>query len=152
MSGLIVDANVLSEMSRPQPDPSVVSFFNRNPDLWLSVVVVHELEFGILRLDPGRRRDRYRDTLSAHLARYGDRLLPVGRREAVLAAEMRARAASTGRVVHVADALIAGTAKANDLAVATRNVRDFEGLGVEVVNPWEHAGDPAPDDATPRSP
>lgn len=139
MSGLVVDANVFSEMSRPRPDPSVVSFFNDNPDLWLSVIVVHELEFGIQQLDEGRRRDRYRDTLSAYLARYGDRLLPVGRPEAVLAAGMRVRAARAGRVLHVADALIAGTAKANDLAVATRNVRDFEGLDVEVVNPWEHA-------------
>ena len=139
MTGLLVDANVLSEMSRPRPEPSVVSFFGQNPDLWLSVIVLHELEFGIQRLEARRRRERYRGTLSDYVARYTDRILPVGRLEAVLAAEMRARTARTGRVVHVADALIAGTAKANNLAVATRNVRDFEGLDVEIVNPWEHA-------------
>ncbi|MXZ46720.1 MAG: type II toxin-antitoxin system VapC family toxin [Chloroflexi bacterium] len=138
MSGFVVDANVLSEMSRPNPNPSVVSFFNDSPELWLSVIVIHELEFGVQRLDAGRRRDRYRDNLSAYLARYGNRVLPVGRPEAVFAAGMRAQAARTGRVVHVADALIAGTARANDLAVATRNVRDFEGFDVEIVNPWEH--------------
>ena len=139
MTGLLVDANVLSEMSRPRPEPSVVSFFAQNDDLWLSVIVLHELEFGIQRLEVGSRRERYRDTLSDYIARYTDRILPVGRLEAVLAAEMRARTARAGRAVHVADALIAGTARAHDLAVATRNVRDFEGLDVETVNPWEPA-------------
>ena len=139
MTGLLVDANVLSEMSRPQPEPSVVSFLARNEDLWLSVIVLHELEFGIQRLEAGGQRERYQSSLSDYVARYTDRILPVGRAEAVLAAEMRARTARAGRVVHLADALIAGTAKANDLAVATRNVRDFEGLDVDVVNPWEPA-------------
>ncbi len=117
----------------------MVSFFAQNTDLWLSVIVLHELEFGIQRLEAGSQRERYQSSLSDYVARYTDRILPVGRSEAVLAAEMRARTARAGKVMHVADALIAGTAKANDLAIATRNVRDFEGLDVGVVNPWEHA-------------
>ena len=123
-------------MGRPDPQPSVVSFFDRHTDLWLSAIVLHEVEFGIQRLEPGDRRERYRGTLSTYVARYEARILPVGQREAVIAAGMRAEAARSGRTLHVADALIAGTARANDLAIATRNVRDFERLDVDVVNPW----------------
>ena len=144
MNGLLVDSNVLSEMGRPQPRPSVVSFFDSNTDLWLSAIVLHELEFGIQRLEAGVRRERYRDILSIYVTRYEDRILPVGRSEAVIAAEMRAEAAQSGRALHIGDALIAGTARANDLAIATRNVRDFEGLDVEVVNPWEPLAPNAP--------
>ena len=52
---------------------------------------------------------------------------------------MRVQAQRAGRVLHLADALIAGTAMAHDLAVATRNVGDFEGLDVPVINPWNTA-------------
>ena len=63
--------------------------------------------------------------------------MPVGRPEAQQAAMLRAQARRSGRVLHLADALIAGTAKAHDLAVVTRNAVDFEGLEVKVVNPWQ---------------
>ncbi|MDE0365410.1 MAG: hypothetical protein OXP09_07525 [Gammaproteobacteria bacterium] len=63
-------------------------------------------------------------------------MLPVGRPEARQAAALRARAHRSGRVLDLGDALIAGTASANDLSVATRNVRDFDGLGLDVIDPW----------------
>lgn len=65
------------------------------------------------------------------------RLLPLARQEAEWAARLRAQAQRSGRVMHLADALIAGTAKVHALAVATRNVGDFEYLGVAVTNPWK---------------
>ena len=136
MSGYLLDSNVVSEAIRPRPEPLVFSFLEGEPDLWLSAVVLHELEFGIQRLDPGQRRTRMRSALQEYLARYAHRLLPVGDVEAVIAAALRVEARRAGRVLHVADALIAGTARAYDLAVATRNVRDFEGLDVEVFDPW----------------
>ncbi len=73
---------------------------------------------------------------AALAADHEDRILPAGRREAVEAAALRVRAQRSGRVLDPGDALIAGTGGANGLSVATRNVRDFEGLGVAVVNPW----------------
>ena len=99
-------------------------------------MVLHELEFGIRRLDPGRRRTRMRTALDEYLARYGHRVLPVADVEAVIAAAMRVEAQRAGRVLHVADALIAGTARAHDLTVVTRNVTDFDVTDVEVLNPW----------------
>ena len=56
---------------------------------------------------------------------------------AACAAEFRAQARRAGRTVDVGDALIAGTAKAHDLAIATRNIRDFQGMGIDIVNPWD---------------
>ncbi len=74
--------------------------------------------------------------LSAFVAQYEDRILPLGRAEARQAAGLRARAHRAGRVLDLGDALIAGTARANDLSVATSNVRDFDGLGLDVIDPW----------------
>ena len=66
-----------------------------------------------------------------------DRILPVRRREAAQAALLRAQSRRLGRVLHLADALIAGTANVHGLTVATRNVGDFDCLDVAVINPWE---------------
>ena len=137
MSGLLLDANIISEIGRPRPDLRVLAFLRANAELWLSAIAVHEVEYGIQRLDAGRRQERYRQALSEVVAEHVQRILGVGRLEAVHAASLRVEAARSGRTLHIADALIAGTARANDLAIATRNVRDFEGLDVEVVNPWE---------------
>ncbi len=139
MRGILLDANVVAEAVRPAPDPRVLSFLRAVTGAWLSVVVLHELEFGLQRLDAGRRRERLQRALAEVVARYGDRVLSVDREGALLAAVMRVQAQRAGRVLHLADALIAGTAMAHDLAVATRNVGDFEGLDVPVINPWNTA-------------
>ena len=137
MSGFLLDTNVVSELTKEAPDSRVVAFLAAQDDLWLPTIVLHELEFGLNLLPPGRRRNRIRAALSALIREYGDRVLPLDRPEAEQAAALRARARRAGRVLHLADALIAGTAVAHTLAVATRNVADFEGLGVTVINPWE---------------
>lgn len=137
MSGFLLDTNVVSELTREAPDSRVVAFLAAQDDLWLPTIVLHELEFGLNLLPPGRRRNRIRAALSALIMEYGDRVLPLDRPEAEQAAALRAQARRSGRVLHLADALIAGTAKVHDLAVATRNVADFEGLSVTVINPWE---------------
>ena len=139
MKGFLLDTNVVSEPTRDAPDPRVVAFLSRHDELWLSAIVLHELEFGLGLLPPGRRRDGIDAALSAFVALYEDRILPLGRAEASHAAALRARARRSGRVLDLGDALIAGTASAHDLAVATRNVRDFEGLGLDLVDPWQTA-------------
>ena len=137
MNGFLVDTNVVSELTRTAPDANVMSFLSEPHDLWLSAVVVHELEFGLLLLPHGRRRDVLRAALSGIIADYQDRILPVDRAGAEWAARFRTQAHRAGRVLDLGDALIAGTARAHDLSVATRNVTDFNGLDVDVTNPWE---------------
>ena len=102
-----------------------------------SSVVLHELEFGLQSLPRGRRRDDLRQVLSDFITEFDDRILPLERIEAEWAARLRAEAHLSGRVLHLGDALIAGTAKAHGLSVATRNVKDFDGLDVNVANPWQ---------------
>ena len=137
MSGFLLDTNLVSELTKDAPDSRVVAFLAAQDDLWLSAIVLHELEFGLNRLPPGRRRDRISAALSALFTEYEDRILPLDRPEAEQAATLREQAHRSGRLLHLGDALIAGTARAHDLSVATRNVVDFGGLDVGVVNPWE---------------
>ena len=137
MNGFLLDTNVVSEMTKSRPSPLVVAFLAQSDDLWLASMVVHELEFGLWLLPQRRRRERLRVDLSRFLTGYADRILPIDRAGAVWAAQFRADTVRSGRTPDLIDILIAGTAKAHDLAVATRNVRDFQGLDVDVVNPWD---------------
>ena len=137
MSGYLLDTNVVSEVVNLDPAPQVLSFLMNEPDLWLSTIVLHELAFGMRLLPDGQRRDVLGHALAAFIAKYDDRVLPVDHPVADYAADFRARAHRAGRVLAIADALIAGSAMAHDLAVATRNVDDFQGLGVTLFNPWD---------------
>ncbi len=137
MSGFLLDTNVVSELTRDAPDPGVLAFLTEQDDLWLSAIVLHELEFGLQMLPPGQRRDGLRSVLSEFISAYEDRILPSERTGAERAAQLRAQAHRSGRVLDLGDALIAGTAKVHGLSLATRNVGDFADLEVDVTNPWE---------------
>jgi predicted nucleic acid-binding protein len=137
MSGYLVDTTVISETMRSVPDGRVVTFLAEHDDLWLSSIVVHELEFGVRRLPTGRQRSGLEADLLRLTSEYEDRILPLDRMGAEWAARFRVLAQSAGHTLDFGDALIAGTAKAHDLAVATRNVTDFQGVDVELVNPWD---------------
>lgn len=79
MSGFLLDTNVISELTREAPDARVMAFLNEQTDLWLSAVVIHELEFGIQLLPAGRRRERLRTAQETALNEYADRIIPLGR-------------------------------------------------------------------------
>ena len=137
MSGFLVDTNVVSELTRRKPDSRVLDFLIKHQDLWLSAIVLHELNFGISLLPPRKRRQHIGAIVTAFVTEFSDRILPVGSDEATQAARFRAQMLRSGRNLDLRDALIAGTAKANALVVATRNDRDFELLDIEVVSPWD---------------
>ena len=137
MVAFLIDTNVVSELTRPVPDLNVVAFLDAQPDIWLSTVVLHELEYGLGILPAGKRRNELSSTIANLVAEYGDRIIPLERAEAQAAAKLRAAAKNSGRVLHLGDALIAGTAKMHALTIATRNIADFDGLGVPVINPWD---------------
>lgn len=130
----LVDADVLSEATKPEPDRRVVAWLRANErTLVVDPVVLGEVRFGILLLDPGARRGE----LEAWFERGVKRIecLPwdgtVGLRWAQLLADLRRR----GRPMAVKDSLIAATALTHDLALATLNRRDFEPAGVTLVDP-----------------
>ena len=138
MSNFLLDTNVVSEVTKARPSPQVIAFLEEQEDLWLPTIVLHELEFGLLLLPEGQRQDRLRTALFAFIAAYDDRILPLDSAAAEWVARFRAHARRSGETLDLGDALIAGTAKANDLVIATRNTKDFDYLDIEVVNPWEH--------------
>ena len=137
MTEYALDTNVVSELTKDVQNQRVMTFLREQRDLWLPSVAVHELEYGIQLLPQGQRRNRLRAAIDIIVSSYSDRILPLERTGAEWAALYRAQARREGRQLRLSDALIAGIAKANDLTIATRNVRDFDGLGVPIVNPWE---------------
>jgi len=137
VSGYLLDTNVVSEVMRSAPDVGVVAFLSEHENLWLSSIVIHELEYGLQLMAQGQRRAELRAALQEFIAEYEDRILHPDRSGAEWAARFRAQARRTGRTLDLGDALVAGIAKTNDLAIATRNVRDFDELDLTVVDPWE---------------
>ena len=126
MTNYALDTNVVSEPTKDIQNPRVISFLREHTAaVWLPSVVVHELEYGIQLLPQGRRRNRLRAMVEGIVSSFSNRILPLERSGSEWAALYRAQARRDGRLLRLSDALIAGIAKANDLAVATRNVRDF---------------------------
>ena len=131
----LVDANVLCEPTKPEPDPKVVAWLRTNErDLAVDPVILGEIRFGILLLPRGKRRQRLEGWFDQGIARI--QCLPwdasVGLRWAELLADLR----TAGRAMPIKDSFIAATALAHGLTVATRNRRDFGAAKVPVVDPF----------------
>jgi len=133
---VLLDTHVVSELARPRPDSAVLAFLDA-PEALLSVVVLYEMEYGFAWLPAGRRRDRLSRFVRDLSREFRDRILDVDATRAREAARIRAEGERAGRRVTIADALIAGTARTEGLPLATRNLRHFEGLDIELINPWE---------------
>ena len=129
----LVDANVLSEVTRRTPDPRVVGWLRDNERrLAVDPIILGELRFGILVLAPGRRRqglEWWFDDIRRRV-----QCVPWDSDTGLRWAELLARLRGLGKPMQVKDSLIAATALTHGLVVATRNRRDFEASGVEMMN------------------
>jgi toxin FitB len=130
----LVDANVLSEATKPRPDERIVRWLRANePALLVDPIVLGEVCFGIALLDPGARREQLERWFEGAVARIN--CLPfdrtVGLRWAELLADLRRR----GRPMSVKDSLIAASALSRELPLATLNRRDFEPADLKLVDP-----------------
>lgn len=132
----LLDTNVVSEVGRPRPNPGVVAFLEREADVWVSVILFEELSYGLGRA-PAHRTAGLTAFVEAMEAEFGARALPVDREIARVSGRLRALAGVEGRVLHMADALMAATARVNGATLVTRNTRDFIGLGVDLLDPFE---------------
>ena len=137
MPGYLLDTNVISELTKPIPDSSVVAFLSEEEDLWLSSILVHEIEYGLRLLPKGRRKNHLSRLHTRILETYSDRILALDSTAAELSADFRAKAQLAGRAIDLGDALIAGIAKSHNLTIATRNTADFGHLDVDVADPWK---------------
>jgi predicted nucleic acid-binding protein len=134
---IVVDTNVISEPLRRTPEPRVVTWLaNHGPEIAITTVTVHELLYGARRLPKGRRRTALTEAIESLTRGAGDRILEYDEEAARSHAAIRAARADAGRVTSVEDGMIAAIATAHRAVVATRNVTDFEGFGVQIVDPW----------------
>lgn len=134
---IVADTNVVSEPLKTEPDKAVLDWLARHRDeIALSAITVGELWYGAMRLAAGRRRDGLVEAIDALVTRAGDRVLPYDQAAARHYGWLRAARTGAGHVVSVEDTMIAAICKVGGHAIATRNVRDFDGCGLVVHNPW----------------
>ncbi len=136
---VLLDTNVLSEVTRPHPAIHVLEWLDAldEDQTFISVLSLAEIRRGIALLDQGRRRDVLSEWLAADLPqRFGDRVIPVDQTVALAWGDLMAVAKRSGRGMSSMDGLIAATAIAHDLTLATRNIKDFEGLNIKLLDPW----------------
>jgi predicted nucleic acid-binding protein len=135
----IVDTNVLSELMRVTPEPTVVAWLDgQAPEsIWTTSITVFELKFGVALLADGRRKKALRDALDALLHDdLAGRVLDFDSAAAAEAAALAARRQQAGRGVDMRDTQIAAIALARKAGIVTRNLRHFDDLAIEVVDPW----------------
>lgn len=136
---IILDTNVLSELTRKKPEAAVLDWLDALPvaEVATTAITAAELRYGVARLPDGRRKTLLAETIHALLNEdFRGRVEPFDE----LAAERYALVVSDrdklGRPITAADAQIAAICHARRATLATRNTKDFEETGIELVNPW----------------
>jgi predicted nucleic acid-binding protein len=140
---IVLDTNVLSELMRPKPDDGVIVWIKGHSAsrLFTTSVTQAEIFHGILLLAPGRRRTALQEAAEAMFAEdLGGRVLPFGSDAALPYARIAAARRRAGRPISHFDAQIAAISVVHGAVLATRNVLDFEGCGVDLVDPWQRRG------------
>ena len=136
---IVLDTNVISELTRPAPNESVLAWVDAQADVAITATTVAELLYGVARLPDGARKSRLKDGISKMIdGHLRDRVLAFDHAAAVHYAEIVAGRDEIGRPITVADAQIAAICRQHQATLGTRNVRDFESTGITVVDPWEH--------------
>ncbi len=132
----LLDTNVLSELVRPKPNTSVLSWFSSVPDesLYISALTIGEIRKGVEGVPDARRKEKLRVWLEHELPEwFGKRVLSIDGDVAERWGRLQAQAK---RPVPAIDSLLAATALHHELRMVTRNEKDFDYQGLEVINPW----------------
>jgi predicted nucleic acid-binding protein len=140
VNGYLVDTNIPSELTPEKPDVRVEAFLDKagRSSLFLSVLTIGEICKGIANLPPSQKRTGLEQWLDkAVRSWFSGRVLPVTEAIAGRWGYLAAAAKQKGMTLAVVDGVIAATALHHNLILVTRNVKDFAGLGVGLVNPWD---------------
>ncbi|PCI83431.1 MAG: VapC toxin family PIN domain ribonuclease [Hyphomicrobiales bacterium] len=136
---IILDTNVISELMKPSPDLAVKDWVARQKavNLAVSTITIAEIQYGILLLPQGKRRLRLQSNFEAFIdGAFLGRIFAFDEASAYIFGEIAAERKKSGFNTDSVDLMIAAIAKQNRADIATRNVKDFVGCGIGVINPW----------------
>jgi hypothetical protein len=137
---MVLDTNVVSELMRAQPASQVLDWVNAQPSdqLCLCSVVVAELLYGVGRMPDGVRKSAMLSAVQSMVFEdFAGRVLSFDLDAAVAFAQMMMQREKMGRTIATADAQIAAICAAHGARLATRNIRDFASLDLQLINPWD---------------
>jgi predicted nucleic acid-binding protein len=135
---IILDTNVVSELMRPEPAPQVAAWIRDRdrPELRTTSITVAEIQYGIARLPDCRRKQALLSAADAVFQTFADQVLPFDAAAAEQYATIASNRERSGKPISGFDALIAAVCRSHGAALATRNLPDFDGIGIETVDPW----------------
>ena len=135
----VLDTNVASELMRPTPTSTVAAWIAERSakEIFLTAISEAELLYGVAIVPAGRRRNELEAVMTRWLeVGFGERILPFDSAAARHYAEIASQRRREGRPIEEADCQIAAISRSRGAVLVTRNVRDFEATGVDIVNPW----------------
>ncbi|HEX3579458.1 MAG TPA: type II toxin-antitoxin system VapC family toxin [Thermoanaerobaculia bacterium] len=136
---ILLDTNVVSGLMKSESKAAIGAWLDtqRRNSVWTSAITVFEIRMGIELLPPSRRRQALEDTFARAIdVSFAGRIASFDEAAAQTAGKIAAGRQQIGRSLDVRDLRIAGIAIARDAALATGNIRHFEGLGIELIDPW----------------
>lgn len=134
---IVIDTNVVSEMMRELPDRTVLHWVASAGRLHTSAITLAEVGYGIARLPDGRRKDLLAATAADVFTEFDDVILPFDAQAARRYATIVVDREMSGHPITTADAQIAAICASQDATLATRNISDFTGTGISLLNPWD---------------
>jgi predicted nucleic acid-binding protein len=132
MMRYLCDTNIISEIMRSSPNPAVLHWFSGLNGIGMSVITIEELVFGLRRKGLFKKEAWLRRFTASAVS-----IVSIEVEDVYWSGEKRGALSAEGRQVHQADALIAASAWRSGLILATRNIRDFEGFGIALFNPFD---------------
>lgn len=134
----LLDTCVLSEYKKPEPAAEVLAWLDAQADesLYISVLTIGELDKGIFKMMPSKRKTNLAVFVETLISRFDRRILDLDTAVLRTWGAMIGSLESKGRPIPVIDSLMAATALEHDLTIVTRNEADFSATGVTVKNPW----------------
>jgi toxin FitB len=137
---IVLDTNVLSALMREVPDRPVVEWLDRQApeSIWITSITVFEARLGLALLPKGKRRKALESAFNSLLVEdLEGRVLDFDQFAAGAAAQLAAERQRSGQVIDIRDTQIAGIALARRANLATRNVKHFLNVNIDVINPWD---------------
>ncbi len=135
---IVLDTNVVSELMRPEPAPQVAAWVRDRDrhELLTTSITLAEIRYGIARLPDGRRKQALLATAGDIFRSFADQVLPVDAAAAEHYAAIASNRERSGKPISGFDALIAAVCRSRGTALATHDLTDFDGTGIELIDPW----------------